>query len=208
MDSVKQLLSKIVTQFKSRFPELCAKLPALVELTRANKPIGIYLLLWPTIGALWIAEEGFPRLSLFLIFVLGTTLMRSAGCCVNDFADHKIDSHVGRTKKRPLVTGVLTRKDAIICFTVLSLISFGLVLLTNKQTIMLSFAAVALVAAYPFMKRFTNLPERFHSPPIYYLLQTVSGPSPTTPSMQWLIVNLISKLESNLLPFYLAMPTR
>lgn len=159
MDFVKQLLSRIVTQFRSRFPELCAKLPALVELTRANKPIGIYLLLWPTIGALWIAEEGFPRLSLFLIFVLGTTLMRSAGCCVNDFADHKIDSHVGRTKKRPLVTGVLTRKDAIICFAVLSLISFGLVLLTNKQTIMLSFAAVALVAAYPFMKRFTNLPQ-------------------------------------------------
>ncbi len=159
MNSIRSFCSKIVTQFSARFPELYAKLPALVELTRANKPIGFYLLLWPTIGALWIAEQGFPRFLLLFIFITGTALMRSAGCCVNDFADHKIDAQVGRTQKRPLATGLLTRKDAILCFTLLSLLSFGLVLLTNQRTIVLSFAALALVAVYPFMKRFTNLPQ-------------------------------------------------
>lgn len=159
MERLRKILSRIDSQFRSRFPEFYSKLPAFAELTRANKPIGIYLLLWPTVSALWIAEEGFPRLSLLFIFVLGTALMRSAGCCVNDFADHKIDGEVARTEKRPLVSGSLTRKDAFLCFTVLSLISFGLVLMTNERTIILSFAAVALVAVYPFMKRFTNLPQ-------------------------------------------------
>lgn len=149
----------MVNQFRPRFSRLYAKLPALIELTRANKPIGIYLLLWPTIGALWIAEEGLPRFSLLFIFIIGTALMRSAGCCVNDFADHKIDAKVGRTEKRPLATGALTRKDAILCFALLSLLSFGLVLLTNQKTILLSLPAVVLVAVYPFMKRFTNLPQ-------------------------------------------------
>tara|TARA_B110000858_G_scaffold198432_1_gene264916 strand:- start:10422 stop:11345 length:924 start_codon:yes stop_codon:yes gene_type:complete len=162
MEAVKKIRDsrdKIVSQFRSRFPELYSKLPALAELTRANKPIGIYLLLWPTISALWIAEEGFPRFSLLFIFIAGTALMRSAGCCVNDFADHKIDGKVARTEQRPLAAGTLTRKDAFLCFAALSLISFGLVLMTNERTIVLSLAAVALVAVYPFMKRFTNLPQ-------------------------------------------------
>ena len=159
MEFVTIIHAKIVSQLRSRFPELYTKLPAFAELTRANKPIGIYLLLWPTISALWIAEEGFPRFSLLFIFVAGTALMRSAGCCVNDFADHKIDGKVVRTQRRPLATGLLTRKDAFFCFAVLSLISFGLVLITNERTIILSFAAVALVAVYPFMKRFTHLPQ-------------------------------------------------
>jgi len=140
-------------------PEFHSKLPALVELTRANKPIGIALLLWPTIGALWIASNGFPSFKLFFIFVIGTIVMRSAGCCVNDFADYRIDSKVGRTEGRPLATGVLKRKDAAYCFIALSLIGFILVLFTNKETILLSFGAVALVAIYPFMKRYTNLPQ-------------------------------------------------
>lgn len=159
MESVRKIRARIVAQFRSRFPELYAKLPAFAELTRANKPVGIYLLLWPTISALWIAEQGFPRLSLLFIFVVGTALMRSAGCCVNDFADYKIDGKVARTVRRPLATGLLTRKDAFLCFALLSLLSFGLVLLTNERTIILSFSAVALVAVYPFMKRFTNLPQ-------------------------------------------------
>ena len=159
MEFVTIIRGRIVSQFRSRFPELYIKLPVLVELTRANKPIGIYLLLWPTISALWIAEEGFPRFSLLFIFVIGTALMRSAGCCVNDFADHKIDGKVTRTQRRPLAVGSLTRKDAFLCFAVLSLISFALVLMTNERTITLSFAAVALVAVYPFMKRFTHLPQ-------------------------------------------------
>ena len=159
MESVRNISTKITSQFQSRFPKLYIKLPALVELTRVNKPIGIYLLLWPTISALWIAEEGFPRLSLLFIFVVGATLMRSAGCCINDFADNKIDGKVVRTERRPLVLGSLTRRDAFLCFAALSLISFGLVLMTNGKTISFSFAAVALVAVYPFMKRFTNLPQ-------------------------------------------------
>lgn len=159
MEFVRKIRAKTISQFRSRFPELCAKLPAFAELTRANKPIGIYLLLWPTISALWIAEEGFPRFSLLFIFVVGTALMRSAGCCVNDFADHKIDGKVARTQRRPLAAGSLTRKDAFLCFAVLSLLSFGLVLMTNERTLILSFAAVALVAVYPFMKRFTHLPQ-------------------------------------------------
>ena len=98
-------------------------------------------------------------MSLLFIFVVGATLMRSAGCCINDFADNKIDGKVVRTERRPLVLGSLTRRDAFLCFAVLSLISFGLVLMTNEKTISFSFAAVALVAVYPFMKRFTNLPQ-------------------------------------------------
>lgn len=159
MNSLQASWSRLVNQFKTRFPEFYEKLPALAELTRANKPIGIYLLLWPTIGALWIAEQGVPRFSLLFIFLLGTAVMRSAGCCVNDFADHKIDSRVSRTQQRPLARGVLTRKDALLCFLALSLVGFVLVLFTNQKTILLSFAAVALVAIYPFMKRFTNLPQ-------------------------------------------------
>ena len=137
MKFVTIIRARIVSKLRSRFFELYTKLPAFAELTRVNKPIGIYLLLWPTISALWIAEEGFPRFSLLFIFVAGTALMRSAGCCVNDFADHKIDGKVARTQRRPLATGSLTRKDAFLCFAALSLISFGLVLITNERTIVL-----------------------------------------------------------------------
>ena len=159
MKFLQQSWSRLVSEFKSRFPELYAKLPALAELTRVNKPIGIYLLLWPTISALWIAAEGVPDYSLLFIFLLGTAVMRSAGCCVNDFADQKIDGRVSRTQQRPLAKGTLTRKDAIYCFLTLAAIGFILVLFTNPRTIVLSFGAVALVAIYPFMKRFTNLPQ-------------------------------------------------
>ena len=136
-----------------------SKLPALLKLMRVDRPIGILLLLWPTLDALWIASGGFPRLDLLLIFSLGTAVMRSAGCCINDFADAKIDGNVARTQARPLATGELTRRDAIAAFVALSLIGFILVLFTNRETIMLSFGAVALVALYPFMKRITHLPQ-------------------------------------------------
>jgi 4-hydroxybenzoate polyprenyltransferase len=138
---------------------LSSKLPAFYRLMRIDRPIGILLLLWPTLGALWIASGGIPRFDLLLIFALGTVVMRSAGCCINDYADAKIDGHVARTEQRPLATGELTRRDALLAFVVLSLIGFGLVLLTNKQTILLSFGAVAVAALYPFMKRVTNLPQ-------------------------------------------------
>lgn len=126
---------------------------------RLDRPIGILLLLWPTLGALWLASEGFPQLDLLLIFALGTVVMRSAGCCINDFADAKIDGHVARTTQRPLATGELSRREALLAFVALSLLGFGLVLLTNRFTILLSFGAIAVAALYPFMKRLTNLPQ-------------------------------------------------
>ncbi|MFT4862324.1 MAG: 4-hydroxybenzoate polyprenyltransferase [Pseudohongiellaceae bacterium] len=159
MNFVRSLGSKADHYLRLKFPAFHSKLPALIELTRINKPIGIALLLWPTIGALWIASNGFPSFKLLLIFLLGTIIMRSAGCCVNDFADHHIDGKVDRTQARPLATGALKRQDAFYCFVALSLVGFILVLFTNKETILLSFAAVALIATYPFMKRYTNLPQ-------------------------------------------------
>ena len=136
-----------------------AKLPAFKQLMRLDRPIGILLLLWPTLGALWLASEGFPQLDLLLIFALGTVVMRSAGCCINDFADAKIDGHVARTTQRPLATGELSRREALLAFIALSLLGFGLVLLTNRFTILLSFGAIAVATLYPFMKRLTNLPQ-------------------------------------------------
>ena len=159
MNFLRSLWSTLVKKFRSRFPVLYDKLPAFVELTRLNRPIGIYLLLWPTISALWIAAAGVPDLSLLVIFLLGTVVMRSAGCCVNDFADIRIDGRVSRTEARPLARGDLRRRDAFYCFALLSLVGFVLVLLTNRQTVLLSFGAIALVGIYPFMKRFTNLPQ-------------------------------------------------
>ena len=126
---------------------------------RLDRPIGILLLLWPTISALWIAAAGLPDFSLLLIFILGTAVMRSAGCCINDFADYNIDGHVDRTVNRPLARGALSRNDAMACFVLLSLLGFGLVLLTNWVTVLLSMGAVVVIAIYPFMKRYTNLPQ-------------------------------------------------
>ena len=130
-----------------------------VQLTRIDKPIGIYLLLWPTLWALWIAGKGAPSLSNFLIFVLGVFLMRAAGCVINDFADRKVDGHVKRTEQRPLASGKIRSKEALALFAILVGLSFLLVLLTNKTTIWLSFGGVALAACYPFMKRYTNYPQ-------------------------------------------------
>jgi len=159
MNDFSSIWAKIVNQFRTLFPDFYEKLPAFIELTRLNKPIGIYLLLWPTIGALWIAAEGLPDLWLLLIFVLGTVIMRSAGCCMNDFADYKIDGSVSRTQGRPLARGTLRRQDAFYYFSVLSTVGFFLVLFTNLYTILLSFGAIIIVVIYPFMKRYTNLPQ-------------------------------------------------
>lgn len=159
MTSVSGFLAAIVSRFSASFPQFSAKLPALIRLTRFDKPIGIYLLLWPTLTALWIAADGFPDVGLLIIFILGTTLMRAAGCAINDYADYKIDGEVERTVGRPLATGELKRQDAFYCFLVLCAAGFVLVLLTNALTILLSFGAVVVAAAYPFMKRFTHLPQ-------------------------------------------------
>lgn len=129
------------------------------QLIRFDRPVGTYLLLWPVFWALWIASEGIPDSKLLIIFALGTFLMRSAGCAINDFADRKIDGHVERTKNRPLATGKITAKEALVVFGVLVLAAFVLVLQLNLLTIGLSFVAVLLAATYPFMKRFHHLPQ-------------------------------------------------
>ncbi|NMY73977.1 4-hydroxybenzoate octaprenyltransferase [Pseudomonas sp. WS 5071] len=130
-----------------------------IQLTRMDKPIGIYLLLWPTLWALWIAAKGVPSLSNLLIFVFGVILTRAGGCVINDFADRKVDGHVKRTEQRPLVSGKISSKEALVFFALLMGISFLLVLCTNAPTIWLSFGGLALAASYPFMKRYTYYPQ-------------------------------------------------
>lgn len=137
------------------------RLNIYLQLMRVDRPIGTLLVLWPTLWSLWIAAEGIPSIKNLVIFSLGTFLMRSAGCVINDFADRKIDGQVRRTKHRPLVSGKATGKEAIGLFLALCLLAFGLVLFTNTLTIQLSLAAVALAFCYPFMKRFTFLPQVF-----------------------------------------------
>lgn len=130
-----------------------------VQLMRLEKPIGIYLLLWPTLWALWVASKGMPDLKWLLIFVLGTLFMRAAGCVINDYADRHFDGHVARTRGRPLADGRVTPREALILFAVLVALSFVLVLFTNLTTILLSFGGLALAACYPFMKRYTYYPQ-------------------------------------------------
>lgn len=130
-----------------------------IELTRLNRPIGILLLLWPTWWALWLAAEGIPSWHNLLVFTLGIVLMRSAGCVINDYADRKIDGHVTRTEGRPLPSGRIKSSHALILFAALCLIAFALVLSTNSLTVYLSVVAVVLAGSYPFMKRYTHLPQ-------------------------------------------------
>lgn len=139
------------------------RLPAFLQLMRLNRPIGALLLLWPTYWALWLAAGTQGKLApdwdLVVIFTLGVFLMRAAGCVINDFADRKVDGHVKRTQERPLVTGLVSSREAVILFVSLCLSAFVLVLLTNPLTIKLSFGGVALAFCYPFMKRYTHLPQ-------------------------------------------------
>jgi len=130
-------------------------------LTRFDKPIGTFLLLWPTLWALWIAGAGKPDVYVTVIFVLGVVLMRAAGCIINDYADRNIDGQVARTQHRPLATGKVSEKQALTLFAILCLAAFSLVLTLNWLTIGLSFGAVVLAILYPFMKRHTYMPQAF-----------------------------------------------
>ena len=137
------------------------KLDAYERLMRLDKPIGILLLLWPTLWALWLASRGVPDWITLLIFITGAVLMRSAGCVMNDIADRKYDGLVERTKNRPLATGEVSVKEAYLLASGLALMAFGLVLLFNQTTILLSFAALFLAATYPFTKRFLAIPQAY-----------------------------------------------
>ena len=130
-------------------------------LCRFDKPIGILILLWPALWALWIASNGKPNLLVLTVICAGVVLMRAAGCVINDYADREFDPHVERTKQRPIAAGKVSPKEALVLFVVLCLISFGLVLLLNLYTILLSFIAAFLAGSYPFMKRYTHLPQAY-----------------------------------------------
>lgn len=137
------------------------RLDRYLRLTRLDKPIGIFLVAWPMIWALWLSAEGVPNLWVLTVFVLGAILMRSAGCIINDYADRYIDGHVKRTRERPLATGEVSEGEALKLFAGLCVISFGLVLTLNGLTIAYSFAGVLLAALYPFTKRLTHWPQLF-----------------------------------------------
>ena len=157
-------------------------------LMRLDKPIGIFLLLWPALWALLIAGEGQPDALVLVVFILGVILMRSAGCVINDFADRDIDGHVQRTRERPLAAGRVSELEAKLLFVLLCLLAFGLVLLLNPLTIMLSFVGALLAATYPFMKRVTHLPQVYlgaafgWSVPMAFAAQTGS-----VPPIAWLL---------------------
>jgi 4-hydroxybenzoate polyprenyltransferase len=144
-------------------PQLSLKdrLNAYEKLMRLDKPIGILLLLWPTLWGLWFASPYIQRMEIVLIFVVGTVLMRSAGCVMNDYADRDFDPHVKRTANRPLAARLISPKEALLVAAVLALLAFCLVLFLNQLTIALSFAALFIAATYPFMKRFFPLPQAY-----------------------------------------------
>jgi 4-hydroxybenzoate polyprenyltransferase len=135
------------------------KLSLYLDLIRWNRPAGWLLLLWPTLSALWVAADGFPGWHLLIVFTLGTILMRSAGCCLNDVADRDFDKHVKRTAERPVTSGRLGVKEALLLGAVLALIAFALVLTLRTETIAWSFAAMAVAVAYPFAKRYVAMPQ-------------------------------------------------
>ncbi|TID12767.1 4-hydroxybenzoate polyprenyltransferase [Avibacterium paragallinarum] len=142
-------------------PQLSEKLTAYAQLMRFDKPIGTLLLLWPTLWALFLAEKNFPPISVLIVFVLGVIIMRAAGCVINDYADRHIDGKVKRTSQRPLATGKVSEKEAKLLFAGLIFCAFILVLFLNYYAIGLSFITVLLAFIYPFMKRYTHLPQFF-----------------------------------------------
>jgi 4-hydroxybenzoate polyprenyltransferase len=174
------------------FRGLVKQLGEYGKLMRLDRPIGILLLLWPTLWALWIAGEGRPDESVFAVFVLGVIVMRSAGCVVNDLADRRFDPHVKRTRDRPLALGTVSVAEALCLFAGLMLIAFGLVLTQNRLTITLAFVGAFLAATYPFMKRFTSLPQLYlgvafgWGVPMAFAAQTAA-----LPQIAWLMFLII-----------------
>lgn len=157
-------------------------------LARFDRPIGILILLWPALWALWLAGDGKPDATVLTVFVLGVVLMRAAGCVVNDYADREFDPHVERTKLRPIAAGKVSPKEALIIFVVLSLTAFGLVLLMNPLTILLSFVGAFLAASYPFMKRYTHLPQAYLGMAFGWAVpMAFAAQSGAIPSVAWLL---------------------
>ena len=165
------------------------KISLYLDLIRWNRPAGWLLLLWPTLSALWVASGGFPGWHLLVVFTLGTILMRSAGCCLNDVADRDFDKHVKRTAERPVTSGRIGVKEALMLGAALALIAFGLVLTLRTETMAWSFAAIVVAVAYPFAKRFVAMPQAVlgvaFSFGIPMAFAAVTG---EVPSMAWVLL--------------------
>ena len=165
--------------------------PALwpwIQLMRLDRPIGSMLLMWPTLWALWIAGNGTPSLKHIVIFVLGVFVMRAAGCVINDFADRDFDGHVTRTRGRPLATGALSARQALMLFAALGLIALGLVLCLNRFTLVLSFGGLGLAVLYPFTKRFTYLPQLFLGAAFSWAIpMAFAAETESVPEIAWLL---------------------
>ena len=158
------------------------------RLARLDRPIGNFLLLWPTLWALWIAGQGRPEPLVLVVFVLGVLVMRAAGCVINDFADRNLDGHVERTQARPMATGRVSEAEALALFVALCLVAFALVLLLNRLTIYLSLVGVALAATYPFMKRYTYLPQVHLGAAFGWAIpMAFAAETGTVPAVAWLV---------------------
>ncbi|MDG1688613.1 MAG: 4-hydroxybenzoate octaprenyltransferase [Gammaproteobacteria bacterium] len=164
------------------------KCQAYIQLMRLDRPIGILLLLWPTLSALWIAAEGWPDPLVLVIFVLGVVVMRSAGCVINDYADRHIDGKVVRTMNRPLATGALSENDALKLFAGLGVLAFVLVIFLNDLTILMSIVGLFLAATYPFMKRYTHLPQIYLGAAFGWAIpMAFAAQTGTVPMIAWLL---------------------
>ena len=144
---------------KPFLPGVLDQLRNYAQLMRLDKPIGIWLLLWPTLWALWLAGEGHPDSGLFVVFVLGVVIMRSAGCVLNDFADRKIDPYVERTRSRPIASGAVAPMEALLLFVALALVAVGLATMLNRPAQLLAIGAAVLTLVYPFLKRYVSIPQ-------------------------------------------------
>ena len=165
------------------------KIKLYLQLIRWDRPAGWLLLLWPTLSALWIAARGFPGWHLLAVFILGTILMRSAGCCVNDVADRDFDKHVKRTAQRPVTSGRVSVKEALVLGAVLALLAFGLVLTTNAATVAWSFAALAIAITYPYAKRFVAMPQAVLGVAFSFgIPMAFSAVSGQVPPLAWLLL--------------------
>ena len=164
------------------------KWQAYIQLMRLDRPIGILLLLWPTLSALWIAAEGWPDPLVLVIFILGVVVMRSAGCVINDYADRHIDGKVVRTMNRPLATGALSENDALKLFAGLGVLAFVLVIFLNDLTILMSIVGLFLAATYPFMKRYTHLPQIYLGAAFGWAIpMAFAAQTGTVPMIAWLL---------------------